>query len=91
MSFTTAFQLYSAVIVKSSELWTDVPFRFNEKNDNQQCLLDPPPPRRVMVNKENYYSDYKGDKKWLSLISSHFAKSIIFAMKLCAKYQKDSI
>ena len=42
----------------------------------------PPPPRTVTVNKENYYLEYKGDKKWLSLISSHFA------MKLCAKYQK---
>ena len=42
MSITTALQLYSAVIVKSSELWTDVPFRFNEKKANQQCLLDSP-------------------------------------------------
>ena len=39
-----------------------------------------------MVNKENYYLEYKGDKKWLSLISSHFAKSITFATKRCAKY-----
>ena len=67
------------------------------KKDNKQCLLEstPPPPSpthsRVMVTKENYYSEYKGDKKWLNLISSHIAKSIIFAMKLCAKYQKASI
>ena len=30
-----------------------------------------------MVNKENYYLEYKGDTKLLSLISSHFAKSIL--------------
>ena len=61
----------------------------NEKKDKKQCLLDTP--SGVMVNKENYYLEYKGDKKWLSLISSHFAKSIIFAMKICAKNQKASI
>ena len=27
-----------------------------------------------MVNKENYYQEYKGHTKWLSLISSHFKK-----------------
>ena len=27
-----------------------------------------------MVNKENYYQEYKGHTKWLSLISSHFEK-----------------
>ena len=49
----------------------------------------------VMVNKENYYT------KWLSLISSHFAKNIFFGILLhahahyicivCAKYQKASV
>ena len=29
-----------------------------------------------MVNKENYYREYKGHTKWLCLISSHFAKKI---------------
>ena len=29
-------------------------------------------PRRVMVNKENYYQEYKGHTKWLSLISSSY-------------------
>ena len=33
-------------------------------------------PRTVIVNKENYYRAYKGHTKWLSLIKSHFAKSI---------------
>ena len=27
-----------------------------------------------MVNKENYYQEHKGHTKWLSLISSQFAK-----------------
>ena len=55
----------------------------------------------VMVNKENYYREYKGHTKWLSLISSHFAKNIVFGMTLhahayytcivCAKYQKASV
>ena len=36
-------------------------------------------PRTVMVNKENYYQEYKGHTKWLSLVSSHFAKNISFA------------
>ena len=57
-----------------------------KKKDNKQCLLDTP--RRVMVNKENYYLEYKGSKNWLSLRSSDFDKGIIFAMNLCAKYQK---
>ena len=59
-------------------------------------------PRTVMVNKENYYREYKGHTKWLSLISSHFAKNICFGMTLlhahahyicivCAKYQKASV
>ena len=59
-------------------------------------------PRTVMVNKENYYREYKGHTKWLSLISSHFAKNTCFGMILnheyaqyiCivgAKYQKASI
>ena len=52
-----------------------------------------------MVNKENYYREYKGQTKWLSLIRSHFAKNIFFGMTLLhahvhyicivrAKYQK---
>ena len=56
----------------------------------------------VMVNKENYYGEYKGHTKWLSLISSHFAENIFFGMTLlhahahyicivCAKYEKDSV
>ena len=48
----------------------------NEKY-NKQWLLDTP--RTVMVNKENYYQEYKGHIKWLSLISSHFAKNIFLA------------
>ena len=57
-----------------------------------------------MVNKENYYREYKGHTKWLSLISSHFAKKkkFFFGMTLlhahalyicivCAKYQKASV
>ena len=60
-------------------------------------------PHTVMVNKENYYQEYKGHTKWLSLISSHFAKNIFFfGMTLlhahahyicivCAKYQKASV
>ena len=55
-----------------------------------------------MVNKENYYREYKGHTKWLSLISNHFAKNILFGMTLlhahahyicivCAKYQKASV
>ena len=56
----------------------------------------------VMVNKENHYREYKGHTKWLSLISSHFAKIIFFGMTLlhahahyicivCAKYRKASV
>ena len=60
-------------------------------------------PHTVMVNKENYYQEYKGHIKWLSLISSHFAKkNFFFGMTLlhahthyicivCAKYQKASV
>ena len=55
-----------------------------------------------MVNKENYYREYKDHTKLLSLISSHFAKNIFFGMTLlhahahyicivCAKYQKASV
>ena len=53
----------------------------NEKKENMQRLLDPPPhpAGTVMVNKENYYREYKGHTKWLSLISSHFAKNIFLA------------
>ena len=38
-----------------------------------------------MVNKENYYQEYKGHTKWLSLISSHFAKNNILA-RTCSIY-----
>ena len=31
-----------------------------------------------MVNKENYYREYKGHTKWLSLLSSHFAIFFFF-------------
>ena len=48
----------------------------NENNDNKQCLLDTV--RTVMVNKENCYGEYKSHTKWLSLISSHFAKNTFF-------------
>ena len=51
-----------------------------KKKDNKQCLLDTP--RTVMVNKENYYREYKGHTKWLSLISSHLAKNNFFGMTL---------
>ena len=55
-----------------------------------------------MVNKENYYLEYKGHTKWLSLICSHFAKKMFFGMTLlrahahyicivCAKYQTVSV
>ena len=44
-----------------------------------------------MVNKENYYREYKGHKKWLSLISSHFAKNNICIVNVCAKYQRASL
>ena len=59
-------------------------------------------PHTLMVNKENYYQEYKGYTKWLSLISSHFKKKVCFGMTLlhahahyicivCAKYQKGSV
>ena len=62
----------------------------------------PPPTHTVMVNKENYYGEYKGHTKRLSLISSHIAITIYFGMTLlrahahcicivCAKYQKASV
>ena len=55
-----------------------------------------------MINNENYYREYNGHTKWLRLISSHFAKNILFGMTLlhahahyicivCAKYQKASV
>ena len=80
--------------------WTVKPWiKSNEKKDNKQCLLDTP--STVMVNKENYYWEYKGHTKWLSLISSHFAKIFLFGMTLhahahyiCivyAKYQRASV
>ena len=58
--------------------------------------------RTVMVNKEKYYREYKSHTKWLSLISSQFAKIFFFGMTLlhalthyicivCAKYQKASV
>ena len=74
------------------------------KKKDKQCLLDsppppPPPPRpcTVMVNKENYYREYKGHTKWKSL-----CQNIFFGMTLlhahahyiclvCAKYQKASV
>ena len=39
------------------------------EKDKKQCLSDDP--RTVMVKKENYYQEFKGHTKWLSLISSH--------------------
>ena len=70
------------------------------RKDIKHCLLDIP--CTVMLNKENYYREYKGHTKWLSLISSHFVKSIFFGMTLlhahahyigtvCAKYQNASV
>ena len=70
-----------------------------KKKDNKQCLLDTP---AVIVNIENYYQEYKCHTKWLSLISSHFAKINFFGMTLLhahahyvcivyAKYQKASV
>ena len=56
-----------------------------------------------MVNKENYYREYKGHTKWLSLIYSHFApKNFFFSMTLLhahahyicilrAEYQRTSV
>ena len=35
-----------------------------------------------MVNKENYYREYKGHTNWLSLISSQFPKNIHFFMHM---------
>ena len=49
-----------------------------KKKDNKQAMLIRYP-RTVMVNKENYYGEYKGHTKWLSLISSHFAKNVVLA------------
>ena len=71
----------------------------NEKY-NEQCLLDNP--HTVMINKENYYQEYKGHTKWLSLISSYFDKNNFFGTTLlrahaqyiyivCAKYPKASL
>ena len=68
-----------------------------KKKDNKQYLLDTP----HTVDWENYYQEYKGNIKWLSLISSHFAKKN-FGMTLlhahahyicivCAKYHKTSV
>ena len=34
-------------------------------------------PHTEKVNEENYYQEYKGHTKWLSLIRSHFAKKRI--------------
>ena len=34
-----------------------------KKKDNKKCLLDTH--RTVIVNKENYYGEYKGHTKWL--------------------------
>ena len=45
-----------------------------------------------MVNKENYYQEYKGHTKWLNLISMHFAKNNFFGMTLLhahAQYIED--
>ena len=50
-----------------------------KKKDNKQCLSDT---HTVMVNIENYYQEYKGHTKWLSLISSHFAINNFFGMTL---------
>ena len=36
-------------------------YRNNENKDNKQCLLDTP--NTVIVNKENYYREYKGHTK----------------------------
>ena len=41
-----------------------------------------------MVNKENHYLEYKGDKNWLSLISSHFAKSIFLPWNFVKSIRK---
>ena len=70
-----------------------------EIKDKKQCLLDTH--LTAMVYKENHYREYKGNTKWLILISSHFATNI-FGMTLlhahahyicivCAKYQKTSV
>ena len=49
-----------------------------------------------MVNKENYYREYKGHTKWPNLISSHFDMTPLHAHAhyiciVCAKYQKASV
>ena len=45
-------------------------------------------PRTVMVNKENYYREYKSHTKWLSLISNHFAQKYFFGhdTSWCSSY-----
>ena len=50
-----------------------------------------------MVNKENYYQEYKGHTKWLSLISGHncfFVVVFWHAHSICivrAKYERASV
>ena len=57
-----------------------------------------------MANQDNYYREYKGLTKWLSLISSHFAQKKFFLHGtssctldahyiciVCAKYQRASV
>ena len=71
---------YSDVVYTSQVLEV---IRIGNENWNKQCLLDTP--GTVMVNKENYYREYKGHTKWLSLMSSHFANKTCNSI-VCAKY-----
>ena len=59
-------------------------------------------PRRVMVNKENCYREYKSHTKWISFISSHLPKNVFgvtllhaHAHHICvvcaAKYERASL
>ena len=71
-------ELYQFLIIAFSAIFQNSLFTIKVNvNWNKQHLLDTR--YTVMVNKENYYQEYKGHTKWLSLICSHFAKKIVFA------------
>ena len=56
---------------------------FKWKKDNKQWLDTPPPPSTEMVNKGNYYGEYKG----MTFLHAHAHYICI----VCAKYQKASV
>ena len=66
----------------------DVANWLSQTTDNSKYFVWSP---GLWDKESRLYLEYKGDKKWLSLIKQSLSQKYFFAMKLCAKYQKASV